>query len=214
MTNSPRRYRTGITVGIPLLLAVVLCSGCTATYVSGEAVASNKAVEAETNSILITNILRARDGVPTYFSDISHLRGSLQAQASLQAPLGVGNSRSWTGRSLVAPGAYVQVNPSFDVAPLNTQGFTRGINEPLDVRVFQYYLDRAISPYTLLELFVDKVEDVRYEGGRANITPYYNIPCEDQAAHDCGLRSRETGERYFDTKIRDWDPSLPVPERL
>ena len=186
------------------LLAVLLCSGCTQTYVSGEAIASNQAVEAETNSILVTNILRARDGVPTYFSDISHLRGSLQAQASIQAPLGVGDYKSWTGRSLVAPGAYVQVNPSFDVAPLNTQGFTRGINEPLDVRVFQYYLDRAISPYTLLELFVDKVEDVRYEGGHASITPYYNIPCEDQAAHDCGLRSLDTGERYFDAKIRDW----------
>ncbi len=41
-----------------ILLAVVLCSGCTAPYVSGEAIVSNKAVEAETNSILITNILR------------------------------------------------------------------------------------------------------------------------------------------------------------
>jgi hypothetical protein len=113
------------------------------------AIASNKAVEAETNSILVTNILRARDGVPTYFSDISHLRGSLQAQASIQAPLGVGDYKNWTGRSLVSPGAYVQVNPSFDVAPLNTQGFTKGINEPLDVRVFQYYLDHASSSHSM-----------------------------------------------------------------
>jgi len=93
-----------------LVLSAFLCGGCTAAYVSGEAIASNKAVEAETNSILVTNILRARDGVPTYFSDISHLRGSLQAQASIQAPLGVGDYKNWTGRSIVAPGAYVQVN--------------------------------------------------------------------------------------------------------
>jgi hypothetical protein len=138
-------------------------------------------VEAETNSILVTNILRARDGVPTYFSDISDLRGSSQTQASIQVPLGIGEARSWTGRSLIAPGASVQVNPSFDVAPLNTQGFIKGINEPLDVRVFQYYLDRAIPPYTLLQLFVDTVEDVRYEGERASITTYYNIPCDAQA---------------------------------
>ena len=186
-----------------VLMAAVLCGGCTASYVSGEAIASNKAVAAETNSILVTNILRARDGVPTYYSDISHLRGSLQAQASLQAPLGVGDYKNWTGRSLVAPGAYVQVNPSFDVAPLNTQGFTKGINEPLDIRVFQYYLDRAIPPYTLLELFVDKIEDVHYEDGRASITPYYNIPC-DASAPNCGLRSSVTGERYFDAKIGAW----------
>src|ERR1700693_4315655 len=101
------------------LCATVVCNGCTAPYVSGEAIASNKAVETETNSILVTNILRARDGVPTYFSDISHLRGSLQAHAQISAPLGVGDTKNWTGRSLVAPGAYVQVNPSFDVAPLN-----------------------------------------------------------------------------------------------
>jgi hypothetical protein len=192
-----------------LVPSAFLCGGCTVSYVSGEAIASNKAVEAETNSILVTNILRARDGVPTYFSDISHLRGSLQAQASIQAPLGVGDYKNWTGRSIVAPGAYVQVNPSFDVAPLNTQGFTKGINEPLDVRVFQYYLDRAIPPYTLLELFVDKIEDVLYEGGRAVITPYYNIPCDDQAVRDCGLLVGGTGERYFDAKIRDWtNPDL------
>ncbi len=44
------------------VLGALLCGGCTARYVSGEAIASNKAVEAETNSILVTNILRARDG--------------------------------------------------------------------------------------------------------------------------------------------------------
>ena len=186
-----------------LSVTVLLCSGCTASYVSGEAIASNKAVEAETNNTLVTNILRARDGVPTYYSDISHLRGSLQAQASISAPLGVGDYKNWTGRSIVSPGAYVQVNPSFDVAPLNTQGFTRGINEPLDIRVFQYYLDRAIPPYTLLELFVDKIEDVQYERGRAAITPYYNVPCDDQG-RDCGLRPDGSGERYFDAKISDW----------
>ena len=187
-----------------LVLAAMLCGGCTAPYITGETIASNKAVEAETNAILVTNILRARDGVPTYFSDISHLRGSLQEQASIQAPIGVGYMKAWTGRSTVGPGAFVQVNPSFDIAPLNTQGFTKGINEPLDVRVFQYYLDRAIPPYTLLELFVDKVEDVRYEDGRATITPYYNVPCDEQGSRTCGLRSEETGERHFDAKIKGW----------
>ncbi|MBV9749000.1 MAG: hypothetical protein JO157_09305 [Acetobacteraceae bacterium] len=195
--------RTGFRPASLAMLGALLCGGCTARYVSGEAIASNKAVESETNSILVTNILRARDGVPTYYSDISHLRGSMQAQASLQAPLGVGDYKNWTGRSLISPGAYVQVNPSFDIAPLNTQGFTKGINEPLDIRVFQYYLDRAIPPYTLLELFVDKIEDVHYENGRASITPYYNIPC-DATAPECGLRSSATGERYFDAKIRAW----------
>ena len=187
----------------PLLLVLLACTGCTARYITGETIASNKAVEAETNSILVTNILRSRDGVPTYYSDISHLRGSLQAQASINAPLGIGDYKNWTGRSIVAPGAYVQVNPSFDIAPLNTQGFTKGINEPLDIRVFQYYLDRAIPPYTLIELFVDKIEDVRYVDGRATITPYYNLPCDTQGV-DCGLRSSAAGERYFDAKIRSW----------
>lgn len=46
-------------------LAALGCGGHIAAYVSGEAIASNKAVEAETSSTLVTNILRARDGVPT-----------------------------------------------------------------------------------------------------------------------------------------------------
>ena len=41
---------------IPLAVIILLC-GCTTSYVTGEAIASNKAVEAETNSILVTNIL-------------------------------------------------------------------------------------------------------------------------------------------------------------
>jgi len=187
---------------LPLLVGAVLC-GCTASYISGEAISTNQAVEAETNSILVINILRARDGVPTYYSDISHLRGSLQTQASIQAPIGFGHYANWTGRSLISPGASVQTNPSFDVAPLNTQGFTEGINEPLDICVFECYLDRAIPPYTILELFVDKIEDVTYQNGKATITPYYNVPC-DVPETDCGLRSAETGERYFDAKIRYW----------
>jgi hypothetical protein len=185
------------------LCATVVCNGCTAPYVAGEAIASNKAVETETNSHLVTNILRARDGVPTYYSDISHLRGSLQTQAGINALIGVGPSKNWTGRGGIGPDIAVQTNPSFDVAPLNTQGFTKGINEPLDVRVFQYYLDRALPPYTPLELFVDKIEDVRYEGGRASNTPFYNIPCDDPT-RDCGLRSATTGERYFYAKITRW----------
>jgi hypothetical protein len=190
---------------ISLAMIVFLC-GCTASYVAGEAIASNKAVETETNTILVTNILRARDGVPTYYSDLSLLRGSLQIEGTIQAPIGIGDYRNWTGRSAVTPGGYVQVNPSFDIAPLNTQQFTKGINEPLDTRVFQYYLDRAIPPYTLLELFVDKIEDVRYEASQAAITPLYNVPCDDPA-RDCGLRSAETGERFFDARLKAWTQS-------
>ena len=64
-------------VADPLLLTLLACTGCTPRYAGGEAIASNKAVEAETNSTLVTNILRSWNRVPTYYSDISHLRGSL-----------------------------------------------------------------------------------------------------------------------------------------
>lgn len=190
--------------------ALVGCLGlfltsCTAAYVESEAIASNQAVEAATNSVLVMNILRARDGAPTFFSDVSHLRGALQTQASISAPTAVGpyDVSHWTGRSLVSPSFSLQSSPSFDVAPLNSESFTRGINEPIDVRVFQYYLDRAIPPDLLLQLFVDKIEDVRYEGGRAVITPYYNVPC-DTPESNCGLLSEGAGERRFDRKIRGW----------
>ncbi len=72
-------------------LALLLLGGCTSTYVAGEAISSNQAIETATNDNIVSNILRARDGVPTFFSDISHFRGSLQEQANLSAPIGVGH---------------------------------------------------------------------------------------------------------------------------
>ena len=205
----PARHRIGRALGRgaanAVLMALACCSltACTASYVANEAISSNDAVETATNDNIVSNILRARDGVPTFYSDISHFRGSLQEQGSVSAPLGVGRYLNWTGRSLVTPGLAVQSNPSFDVAPLNTDGFTRGINEPIDIRVFQYYLDRAIPPYMLLELFVDKIEDVSFDGRRATMVPYYNTLCDDRSA-TCRSAAGSTGERSFDAKIASW----------
>lgn len=75
----------------PLLLVCGLLSSCTAAYVTNEAIESNKGVEAGANAILVTNILRARDGLTPYYSDISHLRGSLQEQAEVSAATGFGH---------------------------------------------------------------------------------------------------------------------------
>jgi hypothetical protein len=95
-------------VKLATLLSVgVLLSGCTASYVTNEAIESNRAVEGGTNAILVTNILRARDGLTPYYSDISHLRGSLQAQASVSAPAAYGpyDVGHWVTRNMIEPGA-------------------------------------------------------------------------------------------------------------
>ena len=70
----PARHRIGRALGRgaanAVLMALACCSltACTASYVANEAISSNDAVETATNDNIVSNILRARDGVPTFYS--------------------------------------------------------------------------------------------------------------------------------------------------
>ena len=70
------------------VIAVLLLAGCSlAPVIAENTLDYNTAVETVTNSVLVSNILRARDGAPLYFSDLSQIRGavglSLQAQTTV-----------------------------------------------------------------------------------------------------------------------------------
>ena len=67
---------------------MLLLAGCSlAPVIAENTLDYNTAVETVTNGVLVSNILRARDGAPLYFSDLSQIRGavqfSLQAQTTL-----------------------------------------------------------------------------------------------------------------------------------
>jgi hypothetical protein len=199
-------------------LALVACLSLAAcgTYVAQGTVDYNEAIEAETNQLLVINILRARDGVPTYYSDISQVRGTMSMGLQDAAILPIAAIGKSTTRGTSSTGATLQVSPSFDVAPLNTQDFTRGITEPLGIGVMQYYLDRGIPPEVLLFLLIDKIEVVKTAAnGDITVEHFYNTPCSDRiplngpCSNEPGDTDRSHGinNRFYD-KIQAWVPYL------
>jgi hypothetical protein len=68
---------------IALTLCLAPLVGCSlAPLVAHESEDYNETVETVTNSLLVTNILRARDEVPLYFTDLSQIRGQIMLNYS------------------------------------------------------------------------------------------------------------------------------------
>jgi hypothetical protein len=158
--------------GLPVI-GTVLLAGCSLAPVIAEQSGDyNTTVETVTNNILITNILRARDGAPLYFSDLSQIRGLVQLNLAAQTtvpygpvfPGGVGGS--------VQPGPLaINSQPGFDFAPLNTKKFAEGMLEGIDPKVFAYFIQRAsfiqrgsLNIRMFLNLVIFKIEKYRKTG--------------------------------------------------
>jgi hypothetical protein len=142
------------------VIAVLLLAGCSlAPVIAENTLDYNTAVETVTNSVLVSNILRARDGAPLYFSDLSQIRGAvgLSLQAQTTVPYGPVFPGA-TGASAQGGPLAVSSQPGFDVAPLNTKKFAEGMLEGIDVKVFAYFIQRHVDPKVFLNLVVSRVE--------------------------------------------------------
>ena len=172
MASLVRSLRWLCPTGLILSLA-----GCSLTsLVSNESVDYNKTVEDVTTTVLVTNILRARDSAPLFFSDISQLRGSFtaSASASVSFPFGAIN------RPLTAGGARDSAslgpltfssNPSFDMAPLTTKQFTQGLLNSISDALLAYYLDRLRgNSYIALDLFISSIDTVGSDGETSHVS--------------------------------------------
>jgi hypothetical protein len=106
------------------------------------------------DQMLLTNILRAKDGLPIHFSDLVNIHGSVQASAGIQAAVPFGPLLKSTARETVTPQLSFQTAPTFDVNSLDTQIFTTGIMSQLDPKTIKYILDLGLdSRAALLLLF-------------------------------------------------------------
>ena len=104
---------------------MLLLAGCSLAPVIAESTLDyNTTVETVTNGVLVTNILRARDGAPLYFSDLSQIRGAVQLSLQAQTTVPYGPMfPAGAGASAQAGPLTVSSQPGFDVAPLNTKKF-------------------------------------------------------------------------------------------
>ena len=158
---------------LPLVVGLMLLAGCSlAPVIAENSLDYNTTVETVTNSVLVTNILRARDGAPLYFSDLSQIRGAVQLNLQAQTTVPYGPVfPAAAGAS--AQGGPIAVNsqPGFDFAPLNTKKFAEGMLEGIDPKVFAYFIQRAsfiqrgsLNIRMFLNLVVFKIEKYQKTG--------------------------------------------------
>jgi hypothetical protein len=99
-----------------------------------------------------------------HFTTLPQIRGSLSATGAVGLDLpGNPNAGALQVLNLGVSGG---VSPSFDVATLDTREFTRGILEPIEIRLFKYLWDRDFPEQLLFYLLVSKFEQIGPGAGR------------------------------------------------
>jgi hypothetical protein len=173
---------------------IVLCLACALAgcsfggYVADSSSDYNDTLADVANKQLVINILRARDNLPLEFSDLSQIRGSIQGTAALQPTAPFGPLRASTTRTSDGGTLSVQLNPTFDIAPLNTQDFTKGTLTPIDITYVDTFQNQGVPANMLLQLFVSSVEKHVVGPDHVDrVTIYQNIPCfaEVKVAKTC-----------------------------
>ncbi len=145
------------------VIAAAVLGGCSllslAPQLDRNALDYHEVVEDVTNNILVTNILRARDRAPLHYSDLSIIRGSVQAGAAAQATIPFGNLNAATDRKGLQLGNIsIQSAPNFDLGTLDTNDFTHGILTPISGETIKYFLDQGLDPRIAFIVFFEGIK--------------------------------------------------------
>ena len=134
-------------------LLALLLSGCSLSGAIGtHSVDYNHSVEQAADTLLVVNILRARDRAPLHFTTIGAIHGAFTVSAGIGYDLTAVNNG-------VQPAGLVASNPSFDIGPLDRQEFARGLLRPIDPALFRLLSDRGLPDALLLHLLVSRFDE-------------------------------------------------------
>jgi hypothetical protein len=145
------------------LLLALLCpwlSACSLSpAINHQALDYFRANDLAANQIILMNILRAKDGAPLHFSELSQIRGqlSVQAAASSTFPFGPIAHATQLPRRLATLGLTVSSAPSFDISSLDTKDFTEGVMTPITPQTAEFFLDEGIDYRMVLMLLVSGI---------------------------------------------------------
>lgn len=184
---------------VAALAASLSLSGCVpGASLSSRAVDYNTAAEAARNEMLLLNVLRARDRRPMVFTGLSRITGSVRAEARVGATATL--SAGAPDVQAYSPSFGFTDSPTFDVAVLDSQEFTRGVMTPVSTEVLEYFWDQGYNREVLLYLVVDRVE---LECGAAGASPSVvleNDPTEPSFAAFSALAAElaDSGRWEFD----------------
>jgi hypothetical protein len=143
---------------LAVLMAGLVLAGCSlAPLIKSDSVDYNETYDEVTNIGLVTNILRARDHAPLNFSTLSDIRTGISTSGSASENLPIGSVARSTTRGTEGVGLSLSISPSFEIAPIDTQTFTRGILAPIDPMIVKYYFDRNISQKLLMYLLFSEI---------------------------------------------------------
>ncbi|WP_043363601.1 hypothetical protein [Belnapia sp. F-4-1] len=138
------------------LLALALLPGLAACSLGGSiaenSIAYNGTMQVATDTLLVVNVLRARDQAPLHFSTIGAIHGAF----TLSAGFGYELSHS---AGLAQPALLASTNPSFDIGPLDRQEFARGLLRPIDPVLLRLLSDQGLPDQILLYLLVSKFDE-------------------------------------------------------
>ncbi len=140
-------------------VAVLGLNGCawlSSSSISASSIDQNAAIQESNDTLLVVNILRARDRAPLHFGDIPKINETLQFSAGITPTVTFG-PHTLAASNTVAPTASVQESPSFEMDNLDTQDFITGIMSPLKPKLMKYWLDRGLDPRIVMLVFVSGI---------------------------------------------------------
>jgi hypothetical protein len=152
-------HRGGLSAGLRVVGAFFLAGCSLGPLITQNSADYNTTIEDVTNAALVSNVLRARDHAPLYFTDLAQIRGSLQLNVQpAQTIIPYAHFLGSTTPSTVQAGPLnVNSQPGFDYAPLNTKIFAEGMLTGIDEKVFAYFVQRFVQQPDFLNLFLNLV---------------------------------------------------------
>ncbi len=142
-------------MGLALTAAVAL--GCvTSRDISMRVLDYNVAAENARSEMLLLNVLRARDRRPMVFTGLTSISGSLRASSGIGAAGSIGRDAS--DQAGISANVSLTDSPSFNVAVLDSQEFTRGIMRPITFELLEYLWDQGFNREVMFYLTVERIE--------------------------------------------------------
>lgn len=192
-----------------LILGPVLLGGCTATVDRFSARSARYNIEtADSKSLsILTNILRASDGLPLQFTDISTVTGQGSIEGSVGASLPIAVSPDTVEQTYsISPTITGSGGSNFNVVNLNTQEFYRGLQTPVDIKHIANFITAGYDPQLVLFLTISHI-DVRTQGTRLTIDSTASNLSKYRSFYQAVDLLRQAG-----LSTRDGDPSPVGPE--
>ena len=137
-----------------------------APAVKGSTISDERAYAEATDQILLTNILRARDGAPLNMGTLASMNGALSVQATLGGSFPFGadlrkietSSGPSSAVDTFSPSLTGSTSPTYTFTPLNTEGFMLNAVQPVSAAYVLNRWNAGVSRELLMLLFAKEID--------------------------------------------------------